>query len=127
MDKRNQIILVTGAKRHQGGVIARHLLQRGFAVRAFAHSPDKPEAEALSDAGAEVVGGDFDDRASLDRALQDAYGVFSVQDFEGGIEAEIRQGKQVADAARAAGVEHFVYSSVGSANRQTGVPHFDSK
>ncbi len=125
-----QTILVTGATGNQGGAVARHLLQRGnFAVRAFVRDPNKPAAQALQQAGAELVTGDFSDRASVDRALQGAYGVFSIQTFltEGGLEAEIRDGKTVADAAKAAGIQHFVYSSVGSAERNTGIPHFDSK
>ena len=88
---------------------------------------NKPAAQALRQAGAELAEGDLNDRASLDRALQDVYGVFSVQTFMDGLDVEIRQGKTLADAALAAGVGHFVYSSVGSADRQTGVPHFDSK
>ncbi|MEH2053962.1 NmrA/HSCARG family protein [Nostoc sp.] len=125
-----RIILVTGATGNQGGAVARHLLKRGnFKVRAFVRDPNKPAAQALQQAGAELVTGDFSDRASLDRALQGAYGVFSLQSFlkEGGLSAEIRDGKSVADAASSAGVEHFVYSSVGSAERNTGIPHFDSK
>lgn len=125
-----QTILVTGATGNQGGAVARQLLQRGnFAVRAFVRDPNKPAAQALQQAGAELVAGDFSDRASLDRALQGARGVFSLQTFlkEGGLEAEIRDGKTVADAASSAGVQHFVYSSVGSAERNTGIPHFDSK
>ena len=70
----------------------------------------------------------MDDRSDIDRVLEGAYGVFSVQNFwETGYEREVQQGKTVADAAKAAGVEHFVYSSVGSAHRQTGIPHFESK
>ena len=66
--------------------------------------------------------------ASVQRALEGAYGVFSVQTFtEAGCEGEIRQGKALADAAKAAGVQHFVYSSVVSADRDTGLPHFESK
>ncbi|GAP96854.1 NmrA/HSCARG family protein [Leptolyngbya sp. NIES-2104] len=125
-----QTILVTGATGNQGGAVARQLLQRGnFAVRAFVRDLNKPAAQSLQQAGAELAVGDFSDRASLDRALQGVYGVFSLQTFlkEGGLEAEIRDGKTVADAAKAAGIQHFVYSSVGSAERNTGVPHFDSK
>ena len=59
--------------------------------------------------------------------MQGVDGVFSVQSMEGGIEEEIRQGKSLADAAKAAGTAHFVYSSVGSAERNTVVAHFDSK
>ncbi|MEH2096564.1 NmrA/HSCARG family protein, partial [Nostoc sp.] len=125
-----RIILVTGATGNQGGAVARHLLKRSnFKVRAFVRDPNKPAAQALQQAGAELVTGDFSDRASVDRALEGAYGVFSLQTFlkEGGLSAEIRDGKSVADAASSAGVEHFVYSSVGSAERNTGIPHFDSK
>jgi uncharacterized protein YbjT (DUF2867 family) len=123
-----QIILVTGATGNQGGAIARHLLQRGkFKVRAMVRDQNKPAAQAIQQAGAELIQGDFNDRASLDRALQGVYGVFSIQDFRDGVETEIRQGSAIADAAKAAGIQHFVYSSVGSAERNTGIPHFESK
>ena len=72
----------------------------------------------------------MDDRASLDQAFAGAYGVFSVQNFwlpDVGAAGEVRQGKIVADAAKAAGVRHFVYTSVGGAERKTGLSHFDSK
>ncbi|MEH2119214.1 NmrA/HSCARG family protein [Nostoc sp.] len=123
-----RIILVTGATGNQGGAVARHLLQHGnFKVRAFVRDPNKPAAQALQQAGAELVVGEFSDRTSLEGALKGAYGVFSVQNFQDGMETEIRQGKAVADAAKAASIQHFVYSSVGSAERKTGIPHFDSK
>jgi uncharacterized protein YbjT (DUF2867 family) len=128
MENLSQAVLVTGATGNQGGTVARHLLQRGkYKVRAMIRDENKPAAQALKQAGAELVIGDFNDRASLDRALQGVYGVFSIQDFRDGAAVEIRQGKALADAAKTAGVEHFVYSSVGSAERNTGIPHFDSK
>ncbi|WP_319420546.1 NmrA/HSCARG family protein [Pleurocapsa sp. FMAR1] len=128
MENSNQTILVTGATGNQGGSVARHLLQRGkFSVRALVRDQNKPAAQALKQAGAELVEGDFNDRDSIDRALQNIYGIFSMQDFRGGVEAEISQGKAIVDAAKATKVQHFVYSSVGSAERNTGVPHFDSK
>lgn len=128
MQNSNQIILVTGATGHQGGAVARHLLQRGnFTVRALVRDQNKPAAQALQQAGAELIRGDFNNRASLDQAMQGASGVFSVQTPEDGITAEIGEGKTIADAAKTAGIEHFVYSSVGSAERNTGIPHFDSK
>jgi len=121
-------ILVCGATGSQGGAVARSLLQRGFRVGALTRDPQKPEARALAEQGAEVVQGDMEDRSSVDRALESAYGIFSMQNFwETGYDREVRQGKTVADAAKAAGVEHFVYSSVGSAHRRTGIAHFDSK
>src|SRR5215203_5510708 len=123
-----RLIVVAGATGKQGGAVARSLLDRGFQVRALTRNPQKPEAQALADHGAEVVQGDMEDRSSMERTLEGAYGIFSVQNFgEAGYDGEVRQGKTVADAAKAAGVEHFVYSSVGSAYRQTGIPHLESK
>ena len=123
-----RLIVVTGATGKQGGAVARSLLDRGFRIRAFTRNPQKPEAQALADRGAEVVQGDMEDRSIAERALEEAYGVFSVQNFwETGYDGEVQQGKTVADAAKTAGVEHFVYSSVGSAHRQTGISHFESK
>ncbi len=123
-----QIILVTGATGNQGGAVARHLLQRGkFKVRTMVRDRHKPAAQALQQAGAELVQADFNDRSSLDRALQGVYGVFSMQDFREGAEVEIRHGQALADAAKAMDIPHFVYSSVGSVERNTGIPHFDSK
>jgi uncharacterized protein YbjT (DUF2867 family) len=128
MNAPNPIVLVTGATGRQGGAVARHLLKRGtFAVRALVRDKNKPAAQALERAGAVLVKGEFNDRASLDLALQGAYGVFSVQSLNAGLEAEVRDGNALADAAKAAGVEHFVYSSVGGAERKTGIPHFESK
>jgi len=121
-------VLVTGATGNQGGTVARALLAAGRPIRALTRSPDTPAAAALADAGAEVVQGDLDDRASLDRALDGVTAVFSVQNvWEHGDEAEVRQGKALADAAAEHGVAHFVYSSVGGAERDSGVPHFESK
>jgi uncharacterized protein YbjT (DUF2867 family) len=122
------VILVSGATGQQGGAVSRSLLERGFAVRALTRDPEKAGARELADLGAEVVGGDLEDRASIERVLDGVHGVFSVQQFwEVGVEGEVRQGVQLADAAKAAGVEHIIYSSVGSAHRDTGIPHFDSK
>ncbi len=122
-------ILVTGATGQQGGAVARHLLTAGLAVRALTRDPEKPAARDLAARGATVVQGDLDDRASVERAVAGAASVFSVQNYTeaGGPEGEVRQGVALADAARAAGVRHLVYSSVGSADRHTGIPHFESK
>ncbi len=128
MDTAGKTILVTGATGQQGGAALRHLREHGFGVRALTRDAQADKARALSGQGIEVVQGDIDDRASLDRALEGAYGAFSVQNFAlTGVEGEVRQGQTLADAAKAAGLRHVVYSSVGSAHRQTGIPHFDSK
>ena len=90
--------------------------------------PDSDAARALAALGAEVVAGDLDDAASLERALAGAWGVFAVQNtWEAGVEREEEQGKRLAEVARDKGVQHFVYTSVGSAHRKTGIPHFDNK
>lgn len=123
-----RLILVTGATGNQGGAVARSLLKRGFRVRALTRDPQKPKAQALAEQGAEVVQGDLDNLASVGQAVKGVYGVFSVQNFyETGAEGEIQQGVMLADAAKAANVQHFIYSSVGSAERKTGIAHFDSK
>ena len=114
--RRTGPIVVTGATGKQGGATARHLLRQGWSVRALVRDPQSAAAQALRRAGAELVRGDFEDRASLDRVMEGAYGVFSVQPF--GYETEIRQGTQVADAAAAARVKHFVYASVGGVEEQ---------
>ena len=128
MNKRT--IAVTGATGQQGGAVARKLIAEGWQVRALTRDVNKPPAQELKALGAEIVPGDLDNRAELETAFQGAYGVFSVQNFwipNVGFEGEIRQGKNVADAAKAAGVQHLVYSSVGSAHRGMGQKHFDSK
>jgi len=126
----NKIIAVTGATGQQGGAVARKLLAEGWQVRALTRDVDKPAAQELKALGAEIVPGDMDNRAELDAAFKGAYGVFSVQNYwlpNVQYEGEIKQGKNVADAAKAASVQHLVYSSVGSAHRGMGQKHFDSK
>jgi uncharacterized protein YbjT (DUF2867 family) len=121
-------ILVTGCTGNQGGAVAHQLLDAGYAVRAFVRDPAKPAARELESRGAELVQGNMDDRASLDAAVQGVAGVFSVQNFwEAGGEGEMRQGKALAEAAAAASVGHFVYTSVGAADRDSGVSHFETK
>jgi uncharacterized protein YbjT (DUF2867 family) len=129
-DRQNaeRLILVCGATGSQGGAVAQSLLGRGFQVRALTRDPKKPEAQALAEGRAEVVQGDMEDRSAMERVLEGVYGIFSVQNFwETGYDREVQQGKTVADAIKEAGVQHCVYSSVGSAHRQTGISHFDSK
>ncbi len=128
MAKKNQkVILVTGATGHQGGAVLRHLQQKGFAVRALTRDPNQPAARALVGHGTEVIRGDLDDDGSLARAVDGVSGIFSVQATQAGGEPETRQGIALADAAKRARVGHIVYSSVGSADQHTGIPHFESK
>jgi uncharacterized protein YbjT (DUF2867 family) len=123
---RNERIVVTGATGRQGGAVARHLLARGFRVTAVTRNEQQPAALELRKLGADLVVADLNEPSSLDAALAGAYGVFSVQ-ATGDTAMETRQGIALADHAKARGIRHFVYSSVGSANRRTGIPHFESK
>ena len=111
------LVLVSGATGQQGGAIARELLAKGHTVRALTRKPDSEAARALVKLGAQVVTGDLDDGASLERALAGAWGAYAVQNtWEAGIEGEETQGKRFAEIARKQGVQHLVYSSVGSAH-----------
>ncbi|NLG16635.1 MAG: NmrA/HSCARG family protein [Fibrobacter sp.] len=128
METADKIILVTGATGHQGGAVVKHLLADGWKVRAMSRHSDHAEARALKESGVEVVKGDFDVPSTLDEALKGVYGVFSVQQpLDNGVDREIKEGKALADAAKSAGVKHFIYSSYGAADRQPGVPFIDSK
>src|SRR5258706_2759825 len=121
-------ILITGVTGHQGGAVAQALQGKGFHLRGLTRTPDSERAAALGRRGIDLVKGDLDDEATLRRALAGAWGVFGVQNpLQAGVEQEEAQGKRLATLAREAGVEHYVYTSVGSANKRTGVPHFDSK
>ena len=122
-----KIILITGATGQQGGAVLKHLKGRGFKLRALTRNPDSDKAKALG-SGVEVVKGDLNDEASLKAALNGVWGVFAVQNtWEAGVEGEEEQGKRLAKLAKEAGVQHYVYTSVGSAERKTGIPHFDNK
>jgi uncharacterized protein YbjT (DUF2867 family) len=124
----NRTILVTGATGKQGGAVLHKIRERGFPVRAMTRDPQKPAARALLGQGVEVVAGDFNNPESLRRAMDEVYGVFSMSTpYEQGAGAEVAQGKALADAAQTARVTHYVYTSVGSADQKTGIPHFDSK
>lgn len=124
---KSSTVLVTGATGKQGGAVARRLIERGHKVRALTRKPDSPVAKELAALGAELAVGNLDDRASLDRAAAGVDAVFSMSTpFEAGMTAETHQGVTTADAAKAAGA-YLVYTSVGSADKKTGIPHFDSK
>lgn len=121
--------MVTGATGHQGGAVIHSLLVAGWKVKALVRDMKQPSSRALYRKGADLVMGDLYDRDSLDRAMRDVYGVFGVQTWEEhGVEGEIRQGKNLADAAaKNAEVKHFIYSSAVGSTLKTGVPFFNSK
>jgi uncharacterized protein YbjT (DUF2867 family) len=121
------VVAVTGATGNQGGAVVKGLLDRGHEVRAVTRTTDAAKARELANAGVTLVRASLEDTAALTKALEGATSLFAMTTpFGGGTQAERRQGISAANAAKAAGV-HLVFTSVGSANRQTGVPHFDSK
>jgi uncharacterized protein YbjT (DUF2867 family) len=105
-------VVVTGSTGKQGGAVAR--------------DPTTSQAKLLANAGTTLVAASLEDTSAISKALQGATSLFAMTMPSGGTDAETRQGIAAADAAKAAGV-HLVFTSVGSANRQTGIPHFDSK
>ncbi|WP_405582806.1 NmrA family NAD(P)-binding protein [Streptomyces sp. NBC_01190] len=120
-------VLVTGATGRQGGATARALLTAGVPVRALVRDPGSARAKAVEALGAELVLGDLHDRGSVVRAAEGARAVFSVQmpamtedgfDFEG----EVAQGVNLIEGAKAAGVTHFVHTSVSGAGQHTSAP-----
>ncbi len=127
-----KIILVTGATGAQGGGVARHLLKQGrYTVRCLTRHPQSPQAFALQQAGAQVIGGDMDDEQSLKRAVEGCYGVYGVTNYWEHFENEYQQGKNLVDAVAASHVKHFVLSTLPHAslisNGTLPVPHFDAK
>src|SRR3989442_3122160 len=123
-------ILVAGATGQQGGAVARSLLKRGHRVIGLTRSATK--LKALAAAGIEGAQGDLTQRASLSPLVRNVDGFFVVTtpfgpDFSVHPEKEVQQGTTAIDAAKAASVGHVVLSSVASADRNTGIPHFESK
>jgi uncharacterized protein YbjT (DUF2867 family) len=122
------IIVVTGATGLQGGAVTRHLLKDGWHVRALTRNAASKPAQALAMSGAEVVQGDMGEATSLRPIFAGAYGVYSVQNtFISGPEAEVRQGKTVAEVAKDSGIQHLVYGSAGIGRKGTGIPSWETK
>lgn len=141
-----KVIAVVGATGAQGGGLARAILddRNGqFAVRALTRNMQSDNARALAARGAEVVAADSDDEASLERALQGAYGAYFVTNFWEHFdpEREKAQARNMVDAAKAAGLEHVIWSTLDDTRlrlplddermptlqEQYKVPHFDAK
>ncbi|WP_432938862.1 NmrA/HSCARG family protein [Kribbella sp. CA-253562] len=129
MNHRQHPIAVVGATGQQGSSVIEALLEQRHAVRALVRDPESAGARALTARGVEVVAADQEDGASLQRGLTEVSALFFMTTFAGsdGPDGEVRRGLTVADAAARAGVPHVVYSSVGGAERGTGIPHFESK
>jgi uncharacterized protein YbjT (DUF2867 family) len=141
-----KIIAVTGATGAQGGALVRAILADpagGYTVRAVTRHPNGDQGRALATQGAEVVGADLDHRASLETAFRGAYGVYCVTNFweHMSVEREIAQARNMATAAKAAGVEHAIWSTLEDTRLKVPlqddrmptlhgkykVPHFDGK
>lgn len=125
---KDKIIAVVGATGAQGGAVVRTLKERGkFKVRALTRNPQKYQGPAD-----EVVQADINKPETLRKAFEGAYGVFAVTNFwePGGID-EVQHGKAMVDAAKAAGVQHYVWSSLPDvkaiSNDRYHVPHFTDK
>jgi len=141
-----KIIAVVGSTGQQGGGLCHAILDDpdgGFACRAITRDPSKDKAQALAEKGAEVVRADLDDVESLKQAFAGAYGVYAVTNFweHFSAEKEKAQAKNIADAAKAAGVKHVIWSTLEDTRKLMApddkrmpflqekyrVPHFDGK
>ena len=141
-----KIIAVVGATGSQGSGLVNAILadpNGGFAARALTRDPNKDNAKALAAKGVEVVQADIDDVESLKQAFAGAHGVYGVtnfwEHFSG--EKEIQQAKNIAEAAKAAGVTHVIWSTLEDTRKlmtaddkrmpilqgKYRVPHFDAK
>ncbi|MFG2628913.1 NmrA family NAD(P)-binding protein [Streptomyces sp. NPDC048473] len=121
-------IAVLGATGGQGGAVAAALLEAGRGVRAVVRDPGSGRARALAAAGAEVVHGDLFDEGSLAGAFLGTTAAFAVTTpFQDGLDAEVAQGAAIVRAAEDAALPHLVLASVASADRGTGIPHFETK
>ncbi len=121
-------IVVIGATGGQGGAVLDALLDAGFAVRAFVRDAVSSKAAALADRGVELAVGDIVSGIGLTDAFTGAAGAFALTTpFESGVDAEVAQGTALIESATAAALPYLVFSSVASADRDTAVPHFDSK
>src|SRR6476660_1359770 len=121
-------ILVTGATGQQGGNLAKLLLQKNHKVYALVRNIQSPAAQELKKEGANLVKGDLNNFDSIEQAVNGVDSIFLMgTPLEDGIEGETRRGKLMADIAKEKNVKHLVYSSVANADRNTGIPHFESK
>jgi uncharacterized protein YbjT (DUF2867 family) len=141
-----KIIAVVGATGAQGGGLARAILadrNGGFGVRAITRKPESEKAQALKNAGAEVVAADADDPSSIRRAFTGAFGAFCLTNFweHFSPERELTQARNQAQAAKDAGLQHVIWSTLEDTRKwvpleddrmptlmgKYKVPHFDAK
>lgn len=136
----SKLLVVFGATGQQGGSVVDYVLNdpvlsKQFKIRAITRDTSKPAARTLHQKGVEVVQGDADDKESLKHALKDAHTVFavtlSIYD-EKLYEREMSQGKAMADAAVAAGVKYYIFSTLSHVGKNSDgklkhTSHFDVK
>jgi len=141
-----KIIAVMGSTGSQGGGLVRAIQSDpggGFKARAITRDPNSDKAKALKDLGAEVVGADIDDEASLKKAFAGAYGAYCVTFFWAHFSPEKEQqgARNMANAAKAAGIQHLIWSTLEDTRKwvpltdnrmptlqgKYKVPHFDAK
>ncbi|WP_345213925.1 SDR family NAD(P)-dependent oxidoreductase [Mucilaginibacter gynuensis] len=113
MSTKENIILVTGATGTQGHAVAQALLKSRNAVRIIVRKPSRWSETVLQleQAGAHTVIADMDDEASLNAAMRDVYGLFSVQAMDDDTGSERRHADNLARAAKKAGVQQVVHVS----------------
>ncbi len=141
-----KIIAVVGATGAQGNGVAQAILSDpngGFTARALTRDVSSDKAKELAKLGAAVVAADVDNVESLKNAFRGAYGAFCVTFFWAHFspEKEIAEAKAMAEAAKHAGVQHVVWSTLEDTrkwvplsdtrmptlNGKYKVPHFDGK
>ncbi len=121
-------VMVTGATGKQGGAVVRALLRSKYHVVALTRNPASKNAIQFHNEGVRIAVGDMTHADSLTGAMIGVEIVFAMSTpFQSDPGSEVAQGVNVTDAAKAAGVRHIVFSSVASANKNTGIPHFDTK
>ena len=135
----SKILTVFGATGVQGGsvinaVLASSTLSNTFKLRGVTRDPTKAPGQALAAKGVELVKADMNDKESLQAAVRGSNAVFAVTNFweTRSEEVEVQQGKNMADACLAEGVEHLVWSTLPyvtklTKGQYTHVDHFDGK
>jgi uncharacterized protein YbjT (DUF2867 family) len=122
-------IVVIGATGQQGGAVVDALLSKGAPVRAAVRDQHGEKARALAERGVEIVPADLNSVESVRMVFTGASTGYAMTTFTGpeGIEGEVAHGRVIAQAATDTNLPFLVYSSVGGAERGSGVPHFESK
>lgn len=120
-------VFVTGATGNQGGAVVRHLLGKGYHVKALVRKPGSPSAKSLIQENVEIINGDLNDPESYRSHLQNLDAVFCNLHFKEGTDKEIRQGFNFVTVSKEQGVKHIIYSSVVGCDLNTGIPHWESK